>query len=111
MERTHLRSIRNGARKFSQFLPEPLDSPCVRYSAIFFFVGSIKVAAAALRDFNRRMVVFTRDLHHQVVDSARPNLQARLRQRSLTGHLRTEPRVRIASRRGIHFNLGAAEAS
>src|SRR5580658_3191059 len=72
----HVRSVRNGARQFRQMLPEELGAARVGDAAIFLLVGCVEITTAFLGDLDDGSVVFTSDLHHEVVYPARPYLQA-----------------------------------
>ena len=61
------------------------------------FVRIIKIAATILADLNDGMVVLSRDLRDEVIDAARPNLQARFGQRTFGRHLDVDLCKRIAS--------------
>jgi hypothetical protein len=72
------------------------DTARVGNTAIF--VRAIKIAAAILADLNYGLVVLARDLHHEVIDTARPNLQARFGQWALGWHLNMDLCQGIAAR-------------
>src|ERR1700691_737280 len=97
MKCAHPGSICNGTREFGKNGFKELLAAHIRYAAVFFFVRRIHVAATALCDLNDGMIVFARDLGHEVVDTAGPNFQSRLRERTFRCHHRMEACIWIAS--------------
>src|SRR5215469_13129927 len=108
VERPHARPIRNRSRQFRKLLAEKFSSPRIRYASAL--IRPVEIPAATLRDLNNRVVVLARNLHHQVVDAARPHFQTRFRERTLRRHHRAESRIRIAPRRRVRLNFRAAES-
>ena len=50
-------SIGDRARQFREHFAVPLDATAVGNAAVFFLIGSIEIPAAALRDFDDRVVI------------------------------------------------------
>src|SRR5690348_7619062 len=103
------RSLRNGARQFSQRFAVPLNPAPIRNAPILFLIRTIEIPAAALRYLDRRMVVLLRDLRDQVVDAAWPHLQTSLGQRPFGRHRRLNLRVWIARATRVRLNFRSAE--
>src|ERR1700730_3323323 len=57
MKGTHPSSIGDRASQFREHFAVPLDATAVGYAAVFFFIGSIEIPAAALGNFDDRVVV------------------------------------------------------
>src|SRR5258707_13708779 len=54
MKGTNPSSIGDRASQFREHFAVPLDSAPIGYATMFFFIGSIKITASALGDFNDR---------------------------------------------------------
>jgi hypothetical protein len=57
MKGTNPSSVGDRASQFREHLAIPLDATAVGYAAVFFFIGSIEIPAAALGNFDDRVVV------------------------------------------------------
>ena len=57
MEGANPSSIGDRARQFREHFAVPLNATAIGYAAVFFFIGSIEIPAAALGNFDDRVVV------------------------------------------------------
>ncbi len=110
-ERTGLSPVGDGSCELGQFCAEEINAARVGDSAVFLFVGGVEVAAAALGDFDDRVVVFVGDLRDEVVDAARVYLKAGIGQWAFGGHFHMEAGVGVASGGGIQLGLSSEAAA
>src|SRR5271169_3973314 len=76
------------------------------------YIGAIEIAATVFADLNNGMVILTRDLHHEVIDTTWPYLQPRFGQWALGRHLDMDLGEWVpAGRAPLSFDLGTEMAT